>query len=68
MNKASGSQLQLLKKSQIIRTLNISSREFERKLADGLIPMPIVWISDNPKGRRWHPDHIRQTFGIELAK
>jgi len=58
--------LRLLKKSQIAHVLNISAIEFERKLGAGIIPQPCTWLSETPRGRRWHPEDISSCFGVAV--
>ena len=58
----------LLKKSEIIRALNISGKEFERRLDEGHFPPPIVWITATPRGRRWHPTDVAECFGIDIPQ
>lgn len=59
--------VQLLKKSEIIRALNVSARDFERKLEAGLMPAPYTSIGETPRGRRWHPRDIEAQFGIAIG-
>lgn len=64
----SNSTQRLVKKSAISRVLNISGRDFERKLADGIIPAPCLWLSSNPRGRRWAATDISRVFGIDVSQ
>lgn len=56
----------LLKKRDLLKALRISRTTFEKKLADGIIPAPHTWVTENPHGRRWHPEDIRQCFGVTV--
>lgn len=58
--------VRLLKKSDLLRALNVSKMTFEKKLADGSYPAPHVWLSESPRGRRWHPQTIRDVFGVDV--
>jgi hypothetical protein len=55
--------IRLLKKAPIARALNVSGRDFERKLDEGIIPSPHCWVSDNKRGRRWSAADIERVFG-----
>lgn len=60
------SDVRLLKKAAITKALNVSGRDFERKLVAGIIPAPHCWLSSNPRGRRWNADDIKRAFAIDV--
>lgn len=61
---STNANLRLLKKSELLKTLNISRTKFEKRLSEGIFPPPFTWVTNSPRGRRWHPDDIRDRFGI----
>lgn len=63
---SANASVRLLKKSELLKILNISRTTFERQLSEGTFPAPFAWVTNNPRGRRWHPDDIRDCFGVSF--
>ena len=65
MSNVGGATPRLLKKSELLRLLNVSKNTFEKSLSDGTYPQPFLWVTPTLRGRRWHSEDVRRCFGLD---